>query len=126
MMTDHQQIIEAEERLLTAVQSDDQMKLKELFHDELVVLGRDRPGAMYATGLGTTGSDNMKIRKVKILDRQINLTGNTAMVLVVEKVMGKYKGHPFEGRYLYMRVWKRTGTDWKVAAASGSMPVIEF
>ncbi|TDE14435.1 nuclear transport factor 2 family protein [Dyadobacter psychrotolerans] len=121
------EIAAVEERLMQAVKHGDQRALEDMLSDKLLFIDKNGQITTCSTDLETYRSGELMIRHTDIHDKQINLTGNTAMVMVIERIRGRYRGKPFEGRYLYMRVWKRKKNCWKIAAASCSaMPVIEF
>jgi ketosteroid isomerase-like protein len=125
-MTDQEQIAAAEENLWTAVMNENKYALYQLLHQELVFLDHRGQVATDWKDPYTYRFDKLHLDKMNICDRQINTTGNTAMVLVIEKIRAKNQSMRVEGRYLHMRVWKRKEGSWKIAAVSSSaMPVME-
>jgi ketosteroid isomerase-like protein len=125
-MTNQEQIAAAEECLWVAVMNENKKALHQLLHYEMVFIDNRGQVVRRSGDLETHRFGNLHIEKTDICDRQINTTGNTAMVLVIEKTRIRYKGNRLEGRYLHMRVWKRKEEGWKITAVSSSaMPVME-
>ncbi|MEO6283499.1 MAG: nuclear transport factor 2 family protein [Dyadobacter sp.] len=125
-MTDQEQIAAAEESLWAAVMNENKYALYQLLHQEMVFLDHRGQVVTDPKDPYTYRFGNLHLDQTNICDRQINTTGNTAMVLVIEKIRAKRKSMRVEGRYLHMRVWKRKEGSWKIAAFSSSaMPVME-
>jgi hypothetical protein len=117
-MTDEEEIEHLEKRLIDAVRHSNQYSLEKLLHAELALIGTDGQLISSAEDSGSCLIKSLYTPCMEKYDRLINLTGNTAMVMLVERGNGKYGKLPFEGRLQCMRIWKKTGSDWKVAAAS--------
>jgi ketosteroid isomerase-like protein len=126
-MTDLEQIEDAEERLMSAVKNRDVATLEEMLHEQIQFIDSHGKVTSQSQLLNIYRSGNLFVKSIDVCDQQVSLTGDTAVVIVIEKVKGTCGGRPFEGRYLYMRVWKRKDSSWKVFAASCSaVPVVEF
>ncbi|NIJ53773.1 nuclear transport factor 2 family protein [Dyadobacter arcticus] len=126
-MTDREQIAEAEERLIAAVKNGNVNVVEELLDEKVLFIDREGKVIPQSDDLAIYRAGELSIRHMDVCDKQINLTGNTAIVMVIERIKGNCRGREFEGRYLYMRVWKRKDMDWKISAASCSaVPVVEF
>ncbi|TLV03322.1 nuclear transport factor 2 family protein [Dyadobacter luticola] len=126
-MTDQEQIAEAEERLMTAVKAGDVNVVEALLDEEVQFIDEEGKVIPHSHDLDKYRAGRLLINNIDVCDKQISLIGNTAMVLVIDRIKGKCQGRRFEGRYLYMRVWKRKDTCWKISAAScAAVPVVEF
>ena len=117
-MTDQEKIIELEERLAVAVRNKNRCLLEKLLLNELAIIDRNGQVIVSTQQLETDHLHSLCTPNFEKFEKIINLIGNTAMVMLVEKSKGRYGHLPFEGSVRNMRIWKRIGDDWKVAAAS--------
>jgi ketosteroid isomerase-like protein len=125
-MTDQEQIAAAEESLWAAVVNENNNALHQLLHHEMVFIDQRGQIVTDPEDPYTYRFGNLHLEKMNLFDKQINTTGDTAMVLVIEKIRVKYQTTRVEGKYLHMRVWKKKEGSWKIAAVSSSaMPVLE-
>ena len=51
-------------------------------------------------------------------DLVLSAIGDDVVVAVTVAINGNYLGQEIDGRFRYLRVWKRFGSDWKVIAGS--------
>lgn len=117
-MNDYEQISELEDLLMQAIKHRNTCSLEKLLHQELAFIDRDGEVSRKTEDFENNHISTLYTPKMENCERQINMKGNTAMVLLIEKSRGRYGKLPFEGKLRYMHIWKKIGNDWKVAAAS--------
>jgi len=112
------QIVDAEERLRTAMLHSDVSALGELLAPELVftnhlgqLLGKENDLAAYRSG-------TLKVKELKPSEQQVRLHGEVAIVSVRMQLLGTYDGHPANGDFRFTRVWALSPRKtWHVVAA---------
>lgn len=118
-MTQAEEIIECEKRLLYALRTGDIKILDELLHDNLIfniptglTITKEMDINNYRTGV-------MKISEILITDQIIKSIGNISTVAVTLDLKGTYANQIIDGKFKYLRVWKLFDNSWKVIAGSG-------
>jgi ketosteroid isomerase-like protein len=112
------QIVDAEDRLRTAMLSSDVNALDDLLAPDLIftnhfgqLLGKQDDLAAYRSNM-------LKIEELNPSERHIRLNGDVAIVSVRMQVTGSYDGHPANGDFRFTRVWILSSRNtWYVAAA---------
>lgn len=112
------QVIASENSLLEAMKTNNVDLLDELLHDDLLFNGPDGTTATKAMDLTNYRSGNIHLYTVASRDLTVNLIGDTAVVAVTVEMQGSYLGESLDGMFRYIRVWKLTGSTWKVIAGS--------
>ncbi|MFL5730344.1 MAG: nuclear transport factor 2 family protein [Cytophagaceae bacterium] len=115
---DKQEIIRVENELLEAIKSSDIKTLDQLLHDDLLFIA---PGGQVVTkqlDLDSHRAGTMVVEELKSAIEQINVIGNTAVVVVVYDTKGKMLGNPIQGRFRYIRIWKLIDGELKVIGGS--------
>ena len=99
------QILEAEDRLRTAMLSSDIDALDELLASELIftnhlgqLLGKEDDLAAHKSGM-------LKVHELKPSEQHIRLNGDVAIVSVRMRLSGTYGGSPANGDFRFTRVW---------------------
>lgn len=75
------------------------------------------------------GHDNLPIfypeilcvDQIDLIDRQINIYGNVAIVMSLEHRTGKYHGIHYDNNYRQTRVWKFNGKRWGILGAVSAL-----
>lgn len=112
------QIVDAEERLRTAMLHADVSSLDELLAPELIftnhlgqLLSKENDLAAYRSG-------TLKVTELKPSEQQIQLNGEVAIVSVRMILAGTYDGSPANGDFRFTRVWALSPHNtWRVVAA---------
>ena len=112
------QVIACENRLLEAMRTSNVELLDELLHDDLLFNGPTGETATKAMDLTNYRSGNIQLHTVAASDQAIRLIGDTAVVAVTVMLQGNYLDQVIDGKFRYLRVWKRAESSWKVIAGS--------
>src|SRR5215218_2842735 len=112
------EVIAREHALLRAVTTNDVALLDDLLHDDLLFNGPDGQTATKAVDLANYRSGGVQLRRADASDRLVSVIGDVVVVAVTVALEGSYLGVQVDGRFRYMRVWKRTDGAWRVIAGS--------
>lgn len=118
-MTQEEQIIECEKRLLEALETGDLKVLDELLHDNLIFNIPTGQTITKAMDIENYRSGILTVSKVLATDRIITSIDDISMVAVTLHLQAKYADQIIDGNFRYLRVWKLFGNSWKVIAGSG-------
>jgi hypothetical protein len=118
-MTQEEQIIDCENRLLEAIKVGDIKILDELLHDSLIfniptgqTITKEMDIENYRSGI-------MTVYDISATDRTIKTIENIATVAVTVHLKAKYADQIIDGKFRYLRVWKLFYNSWKIIAGSG-------
>jgi ketosteroid isomerase-like protein len=118
-MTQDEQIIECEKRLLEALKTGDIQVLDELLHDDLIfniptgqTINKEMDIENYRSGI-------MTVYDISTSGRTIKTVENVSTIVVTVYLKAKYADQIIDGKFRYLRVWKLTNNAWKVIAGSG-------
>lgn len=117
-MKTHLEVLkETEDHFLKALIACDQKLLKYYMH----------PSFMYGSDSGKiyNGMENIPILKpevlcidtIKIIDRNVTVYNDVAVVLTFEHRTGSYMDIAYDNKYRHTRIWKFTGKRWKIISA---------
>ena len=112
------QVIASENSLLDAVKTSNAERLDALLHDDLLFNTPDGATATKAMDLDNYRSGNIHLHTVAPSDRTVRVIGDTAVVAVTVELQGNYLGQALDGKFRYIRVWKRVEGGWQVIAGS--------
>ena len=112
------EIVERETALLHAITTNDVALLDDLLHDDLLFNGPDGQTGTKAQDLANYRSGGIQLRRADASDRLIRAVGDDVVVAVTVTLEGTYLGMRADGRYRYLRVWKRIGGAWRVIGGS--------
>ncbi len=118
-MTQEQQIIENENRLLGALKTGDIKVLDELLHDNLIFNIPTGQTITKAMDIENYQSGILTVSEILATDRIVNFIDDTSTVAVTLHLKAKYADQIIDGKFRYLRVWKLIGNSWKVIAGSG-------
>jgi hypothetical protein len=112
------EIVAREESLLRAITTNDVALLDDLLHDDLLFNGPDGSTGTKAIDLANYRSGGIQLRRAEASDRIMSAIGDDVVVAVTVTLEGSYLGVQVDGRYRYLRVWKRVGGAWRVIGGS--------
>jgi hypothetical protein len=118
-MTQDEQIIECEKRLLEAVKTCDIQVLDELLHDNLIFNIPTGHTITKEMDIENYNSGIMTVYDIYTSDQTINTIDNISTVVVTVYLKAKYADQIIDGKFRYLRVWKLFNNSWKVIAGSG-------
>jgi ketosteroid isomerase-like protein len=116
-MTQLEQIQNVENRLLTAMISDDLPELNALLADDLLVTGPDGLLVGKAEDIEAHRNGEIRIKSMKILETDYRFLQGVTIVFVLMEIAGNFQGQTFQGRYRYTRVWHDRNGNWQIVAA---------
>ena len=116
------QIVNAEDRLRTAMLSSDVSALDELLAPDLIftnqlgqVLGKEDDLAAHRSGM-------LKVKELTPSEQHVRPNGDVAIVSVRMQLSGMYDGSPAGGDFRFTRVWAISPYEtWHVVAAHSSI-----
>lgn len=113
------EIVAREDALLGAMTTNDVALLDDLLHDDLLFNGPDGRTGTKAQDLANYRSGGIELRRAEASDRLLSSIGNDVVVVAVTVALeGSYLGVRVDGRYRYLRVWKRIDGSWRVIGGS--------
>lgn len=116
-MTQLEQIQNVENRLLTAMISDDLPELNALLADDLLVTGPDGLLVGKAEDIEAHRNGEIRITSMKALGADYRFLQGVTIVFVLMEIAGSFQGQTFQGRYRYTRVWHDRNGNWQIVAA---------
>ena len=119
-MTQEEQTIDAENRLLMAMKTGDIDTLNELLHDDLIFNVPTGQTITKQIDIENYRSGIMTVHEIEISDRIIKIVNDVSMVAVTFDLKAKFADQIIDGTYRYLRVWKLLDKSWKVIAGSGT------
>lgn len=117
-MTQTDQIIESEKRLIEAMKNSDIKTLDELLYDNLVFIIPTGQIITKSMDLENYQSGSMIISEIVATEQSIKAIDDISTVTLTLFLKGKYEGQIIDGKYKYLRVWKLFDNSWKVIAGS--------
>jgi ketosteroid isomerase-like protein len=112
------EIVARETSLLNAMTTNDVALLDDLLHDDLLFNGPDGQTGTKSQDLANYRSGGIHLRRAEASDRLVRAIGDVVVVAVTVTLEGSYLGMRADGRYRYLRVWKRVAGGWRVVAGS--------
>lgn len=101
------EIIEVENQLFSAQLVSNVEMLDHLLHDDLVAVAPTGQIITKEMDLNSHRAKTMIIEDASTQIDDIRITGNTALSIVTMTAKGKMMGTHLEGKFRYLRVWKR-------------------
>jgi hypothetical protein len=118
-MTQEEQIIDCENRLLEAIKTSDVGTLEELLHEKLIFNIPTGQTITKATDIENYRLGKMKVYEISATEQFIGIIENTATVATTVYLKAKYMDRIIDGKFRYLRVWKLSDNLWKIIAGSG-------
>lgn len=106
-MIERKEIIEVELRLIEAIRNSNLSFLERVLHDDLLFLAPNGQVVTKAMDLASHRAGDMVVERIDPTFEQIQLMGDTAIAIVVYDTRGVMLGNPIEGKFRYIRVWKK-------------------
>ena len=113
---DTQRILALEQRRYDAMTSNDQAALAALLHDDLIYTHSSGVIDTKASYMDSIASGRTQYRKVEILDQQVKLLGDVALIIGGSRIDVLVKGTP---KFLTLRsiaAWTATAKGWQFIA----------
>lgn len=118
-MSQDEQIIECENRLLEALKTGDIDVLDQLIHDDLIFNIPTGQTITKAMDLDNYRSGILVVSEVLATDQIIQSIDDISTVAVTLHLKATYAGQIVDGKFRYLRVWKLVDNSWKIIAGSG-------
>lgn len=118
-MTQEEQLIDCENRLLAAIRNADLTALDELLHDDLVFNIPTGQTITKEMDIENYRSGRMIVYAITASDQSIKTIETISTVVVTIHLKAKYVDQIIEGKFRYLRVWKQFNNSWKIIAGSG-------
>lgn len=112
------EIIACEKRLMDAMKNSNMAVLDELLHDDLLFNAATGQVIDKRMDLAAYESGNMIIKDLAIIEQEIRIFENVAIVSVLLNLKGDFMGSTIEGKVRFFRTWKRINGDWKMIGGS--------
>jgi ketosteroid isomerase-like protein len=117
-MTIKEQIIDHENQLLMAMQTQDISILDRLLHENLLFNTPNGQTITKEIDLEGYRSGNVNFHTLTPYNLQISEFDNTVIVTVIIEIKGEYYEQKIEDKLRYLRIWKRQIDGWKVIGGS--------
>jgi ketosteroid isomerase-like protein len=121
MPIDEAFVLGLEKKLMEAIRTDDVGHLESVLHDDLLFLAPNGQVVTKRMDLESHERGDMTVERLSADFEEIRILGDTATVTVVYATKGTMLGHPIEGRFRYIRIWKRFEDGWKVLGGACAM-----
>jgi ketosteroid isomerase-like protein len=116
-----QEVRDVEERLRTAMLTNDVAALTDLIHDDLVFTGPDGAIVRKQDDLAAHAARRLRLTRLDLQDMSIDVDDLVAKVTVRAILQGTFDGNGCDGTYRYTRTWRKDGGRWQVIAGSVSV-----
>ena len=115
-----QEIMDCENRLLHAIRNGDINTLDELLHDSLIFNIPTGQTITKQMDIENYRSGIMSVYDISATDQTIRTIEDISTVVVTIHLKAKYADQIIDGKFRYLRVWKRFNNSWKIIAGSGA------
>jgi ketosteroid isomerase-like protein len=112
------EIVQMEERLRAAMLASNVAELDALIDDRLLFVVPNGDLYRKADDLAFHQSGETTFSQIELADIQIELYGETAVVVVLANLAGTFKGDAFAGHSRYTRTWIRSAQGWRIVSGS--------
>lgn len=113
-------ILEHEQTLRRAMLDNDVDVLARLLDDELVFTGPDGQVLSKEDDLSAHRDKRLRLDRLDLYDTEIHAIGEWIWVTTKAKLAGQYASTPFDGDFAYSRLWRQSGTGWKIVAGQAA------
>lgn len=111
----------AEKRLQKAMLESDLYVLSDLLSDDLIFTNHLGQLLTKRDDLSAHESGKLNIESINMLENDIIIIGNTAVVTTRTKISGTYDGNPANGDFRFTRIWASEGNNLQVKIAHSSV-----
>ncbi|MCE6992774.1 nuclear transport factor 2 family protein [Dyadobacter sp. CY323] len=112
-------ILEQENKLYQAIKEGSASMLDELLHKDLLFIIPSGEVITKEMDLQTYQDGALKIDELDPKVENLNIIGDTAVIILTMDLKGKYNDVAFEATYRYIRFWKKFNGGIKVIGGSG-------
>lgn len=112
------EMIELENNLVVAIQKSDVAYLEQVLHDDLLFIAPNGLIITKAMDLASHRAGEMKVDELVHSFVELRLLEDTAVVIVDYDTKGTMLGNPIEGKFRYLRVWKKFPDGLKIFGGS--------
>ena len=113
-----QEIIQLELELIKAISTSNIKFLDKVLHEDLLFLAPNGQVITKAMDLASHQAGEMVVEKIIPTIEEIKISDNLAIVVIVYDTKGIMLGNPIQGKFRYIRIWKRFDDSSKVIAGS--------
>ncbi len=113
-------IIQLEYHLLEAIKKSDLTFLDHILHDDLLFMIPNGSIITKAMDMDSHRAGDMKVDELIPNIETVKIIKDTAIVIVVYETKGSMMGQAIEGKFRYIRVWKKFNHDIKIIGGSCS------
>lgn len=119
----HALILQAENRLLQAIQTGNIAALDQLLHDDLRFIIPTGDTITKAEDLAHYQRQRLEIESLEIEEQTTQMVSTNGLSLSIIRLKGIFAGQAFAGRFKYLRVWQNGPKGWQVIGGAGiSLP----
>ena len=118
MTLTREEIVEAENVLINAIRESNISVLEKILHDDLLFIAPDGNIITKEIDLASHRSGAMVVERIGLNIEQLNIIGDTAVVVIDYDTKGKMLGNAIEGKFRYVRIWKKFNDGSKVVGGS--------
>ncbi|MFC5284473.1 nuclear transport factor 2 family protein [Pedobacter alpinus] len=118
MTTVKEQINALEHQLIDAIKASDIKFLEKHLHNDLLFIAPNGQTITKEIDLMSHRSKQMKVESIAAFFEDIKVVGDTVIVLVAYQTSGVMLGNPINGRFKYIRFWKKCREDFKIIGGS--------
>jgi ketosteroid isomerase-like protein len=112
------EIIDLENKLLEAIKKSDISVLEQILHDDLLFIVPNGSVVTKEMDLASHRAGEMVVEEIIPTIEQINIIEDTVVVTVVYDSKGSMLGTPIQGKFRYIRFWKKFPDGMKVIGGS--------
>jgi ketosteroid isomerase-like protein len=102
--------------LRTAMLANDVDALADLLHDDLVFTGPDGQVLSKEDDLSVHRSKLLRLDRLDLYETRVHHLGDLIVVTTKASLRGRYGSTPFEGTFVYTRLWRQSGAHWRIVA----------
>lgn len=118
METTKELITQLEQSLVEAIKDNDVRFLDQALHDDLLFIAPNGQLITKVMDLDSHRAGEMIVEQITVTIEDISIIDDTAIVVIVYDTKGTMLGKPIEGKFKYIRVWKRFAEGFKVVGGS--------
>lgn len=118
-MTPEEEINHYEDQLMLAMKTSNVNLLEELLHVDLLFAIPSGETFTKKMDLESHRSGVFKLEELNHESREIALFEDSAVVSALAFLKGRYHDFPIEGKFKYIRTWKKYDSGWKVISGAG-------
>ncbi|AUI88087.1 DUF4440 domain-containing protein [Vibrio azureus] len=115
------EIIEAEEKLKTAMLNSDTIAFQDLLSDDLVFINHLGHRTSKQDDIALHSSGLLVIKSIRYHDFQVVPQKNVVLVYVNAEIKGSYNGALANGEFAFSRVWTKCKGNWQVISAHSTV-----